>query len=117
MLSWKYVIFLLRPDAQNDPYGAWKTFVVPLLMTIVILILSNVYKAIAVYLNEKENHRTVSDYENALIFKVCVTPSVPFISNVFSQIFLFEFFNNFTPLFFTAWAIRDMYQVVVHGSV
>jgi len=95
MLSWKYVTFLVSPNQEKDPYGSWKTFVVPLIMTVVILILSNVYKSLAVYLNDRENHRTVSDYENALIFKI----------------FLFEFFNNFTPLFFTAWAIRDMYQL------
>ncbi|XP_041454749.1 anoctamin-4-like isoform X2 [Lytechinus variegatus] len=61
-----------------------------LLNSISILILGKIYEKIAVKLNNWENHRTKSTYENALIVKL----------------FAFQFVNSYSSLFYIAF-FRD----------
>jgi len=51
-----------------------------------IIIMNSVWKYVAVKLNDWENHRTQSDYDNSLIFKI----------------FIFYFVNSYTSLYYMA---------------
>ncbi|CAD5119327.1 DgyrCDS7950 [Dimorphilus gyrociliatus] len=55
-------------------------------------ILDNAYKKIAVWLNNKENHRLDDEHENHLIIKLI----------------LFQFVNSFLSLFYIAFYLQDM---------
>ena len=55
--------------------------------TILIVIFSNIYEYIAVSMNEWENHRTQTDYDDQLILKN----------------FIFQFVNNYFVLFYIAY--------------
>jgi hypothetical protein len=55
-----------------------------------IFVLNTVYKTVALKLNDFENHRTESEYENKLIVKV----------------FLFQFVNSFSSFIYIAFAKR-----------
>lgn len=51
-----------------------------------IIVMGSIYKMVATWLNDQENHRTDLKYENSLIFKI----------------FLFEVCNNFLAMFWIA---------------
>eukprot|EP00274_Cyanoptyche_gloeocystis_P001069 CAMPEP_0196663698 /NCGR_PEP_ID=MMETSP1086-20130531/53863_1 /TAXON_ID=77921 /ORGANISM="Cyanoptyche gloeocystis , Strain SAG4.97" /LENGTH=614 /DNA_ID=CAMNT_0041999615 /DNA_START=136 /DNA_END=1983 /DNA_ORIENTATION=+ len=75
--------FLLQ--SINSKYGvvaAWAN-------AVVIIVFNGIYSKIAVALNEWENHRTETAYEDALITKI----------------FLFQFINSYISLFYTAFVM------------
>jgi len=78
-------IFILRKflTEWNSQFGSYLTAVIN---AVQIHILNYVYRRISVILNDYENHRTESQYENALIAKN----------------FVFKFFNSFNSLFYIA---------------
>jgi len=53
---------------------------------VVIMILNKVYRTLAVKMNEWENHRTISEFHDNLLFKI----------------FLFQFVNSYTSLYYIA---------------
>eukprot|EP01050_Picozoa_sp_SAG11_P011257 SAG11_NODE_1180_length_5595_cov_5.933224_3_plen_281_part_00 len=53
---------------------------------VIIYVMNGAYKGVAIWLNEKENHRTTEQYDNALVLKT----------------FLFQFFNSYVTLFYIA---------------
>ncbi|XP_074651882.1 anoctamin-8-like [Tubulanus polymorphus] len=63
-----------------------------ILLAITIGILDDIYKKIAFWLNDKENYREDSSYENHLIIKLV----------------LFQFVNSFLSLFYIAFYLKDM---------
>jgi hypothetical protein len=82
ILMWKNSVLLFQHQASS-PY---LTYLPPVVNAIVIIIMGNIHKKVALKLNDLENYRTESEYEGALILKI----------------FTFEFVNNFTSLFFIA---------------
>mmetsp|Transcript_21883 Transcript_21883/g.36229 ORF Transcript_21883/g.36229 Transcript_21883/m.36229 type:complete len:738 (+) Transcript_21883:131-2344(+) len=68
-----------------------------LLFTISIQLFNFFYGKLAVYLNDRENHRTDTDYQDALIFKV----------------FLFQFVNSYVSFFYVAYVKNA--QLTVFG--
>jgi len=79
-------IFLQNRSNQAD----WSSIVGGVLNAVVIMILNKVYRYFAVKLNDWENHRTVTSYENNLIIKI----------------FLFQFVNSYTSLYYIAFFKR-----------
>lgn len=76
--------------AQDSPYSLW---IVPTLMhSVVIFILGSIYRHIAVWCTDFENHRTVEQWNNSFITKR----------------FLFEAFDCYTPLFYIAFYRLDI---------
>ena len=71
----------------------------PILQSILIQVGSWAYGNFAEYLNETENYRTETAFENNLIIKK----------------FFFEIFNNFSALAITAY-VKDVYFVCTFGS-
>ncbi len=66
-----------------------------------IMILNNVYGRVAIALNDWENHRTETEYENALILKT----------------FLFQFVNSTLLLFYNFYLQSETrYHVILHIS-
>lgn len=62
-----------EPGALFDPNGHFAVALIPVVgHSMIILVLNYFYSSIAVYLTDKENHRTEAEYENALILKRCV---------------------------------------------
>jgi len=57
---------------------------------IVIVIFNQIYRRIAIRMNEWENHRTASDYQDSLLIKI----------------FLFQFVNSYTSLYYIAFFKR-----------
>jgi len=74
---------------KNVKYGNQYTAIIN---AIQIQILNVIYGAVSLYLNEFENHRTASDYENSLIAKN----------------FLFKFINSYNSLFYIAFIKRSV---------
>ncbi|XP_076443628.1 anoctamin-8-like isoform X2 [Babylonia areolata] len=62
------------------------------LMAVVIAMLDEVYKTVAIWLNNKENHRLEETHETNLVIKLV----------------LFQFVNSFLSLFYIAFYLRDM---------
>ena len=76
--------------AQDSPYNLW---IVPTLMhSLMIFILGSIYRHIAVWCTDFENHRTVEQWNNSFITKR----------------FLFEAFDCYTPLFYIAFYRLDI---------
>ncbi|RYG67325.1 hypothetical protein EON64_07705, partial [archaeon] len=71
-------------DEFSDPEFWSVTFFYPSLYGILVSILNHVFEAIAIYLNEFENHRTQTTFINRLILKV----------------FCFQFITIFTSLYY-----------------
>jgi len=82
-------IFFLR-TYLSDKDKNLGTYVTAIINAIQIQILNYVYALIANILNEYENHRTPSEFENALIVKT----------------FLFKFINSYNSLFYIAFFKR-----------
>lgn len=78
------------PDG-GGPLGGWLSLVPTLLHVIVIGLLNATFRRIAERLTEWENHRTESDFEDALIIKR----------------FLFEAFDAYIALFYVGFYMRD----------
>ncbi|XP_034940351.1 anoctamin-8 isoform X2 [Chelonus insularis] len=72
-------------------YGFWLSYVPKVLLAIVIAVMDEAYFKIAVWLNDLENYRLDTEYENHLIYKVA----------------LFQFVNSFLSLFYIAFYLQD----------
>ncbi|XP_043472779.1 anoctamin-8 isoform X2 [Leptopilina heterotoma] len=72
-------------------YCFWLSYVPKVLLAIVIALMDEAYFKVAVWLNDIENYRLDSEYENHLIYKVA----------------LFQFVNSFLSLFYIAFYIQD----------
>ncbi|CAG8462988.1 441_t:CDS:10 [Funneliformis mosseae] len=65
-----------------------------------IIILNKLYSYIAVWLTDLENHRTDTEYEDALIIKT----------------FLFEFVNNYAALFYIFIFKQGLMKTILHSN-
>ncbi len=92
-------IYLLRFFAQSA-LGTTTIVVAAVLNVIEILTLNFVYQIIAVKLTNQENHRTDTEYENALIVKV----------------FVFQFINSYASLFYLAFIAAYLPDNVANDS-
>lgn len=93
-------VFFFRKVLQQDGVNqATATYVSAILNAVQIQVLNQVYGRAAVFMNNFENHRTDSDYENALIAKN----------------FLFKFVNSYNSLFYVAFF--KQYDDTVNGCV
>lgn len=77
----------------------------PLTAPAPVMILNNLYSRVAVRLNDLENHRTRTEYEDHLIVKVPrrhlgSTAPPSFTLDRALQVFCFQFANNFSSLFY-----------------
>ncbi|XP_016840084.1 anoctamin-8 isoform X4 [Nasonia vitripennis] len=72
-------------------YGFWLSYVPKVLLAVVIALMDEAYFKVAVWLNDMENYRLDTEYENHLIYKVA----------------LFQFVNSFLSLFYIAFYIQD----------
>ncbi|KAK4884573.1 hypothetical protein RN001_000844 [Aquatica leii] len=70
---------------------SWLGYVPKVMLAIVISLMDEAYLKIAVWLNDKENYRLETKYENHLIGKVA----------------LFQFVNSFLSLFYIAFYLQD----------
>lgn len=64
-----FSLFLYRAILVQSEERGWGPIVVATLNTVQIALMNLVYDALALKLNDWENHRTQSDYENSLIIK------------------------------------------------
>ncbi|XP_012276230.1 anoctamin-8 isoform X2 [Orussus abietinus] len=76
---------------ESKGYGFWLSYVPKVLLAIVITLMDEAYFKVAVWLNDLENYRLDTEYENHLIYKVA----------------LFQFVNSFLSLFYIAFYIQD----------
>ncbi|KAK2578147.1 hypothetical protein KPH14_001345 [Odynerus spinipes] len=72
-------------------YGFWLSYVPKVLLAVVIALMDEAYFKVAVWLNDLENYRLDTEYENHLIYKVA----------------LFQFVNSFLSLFYIAFYLQD----------
>ncbi|XP_031826677.1 anoctamin 8 white walker isoform X2 [Nomia melanderi] len=72
-------------------YGFWLSYVPKVLLAVVIALMDVAYFKVAVWLNDMENYRLDTEYENHLIYKVA----------------LFQFVNSFLSLFYIAFYLQD----------
>lgn len=72
-------------DADPETSGS-AGIVASLFNAVIVIVMGAIYKIVVAMLNEYENHRTVTEYEDALIVKT----------------FIVQFINTFTSLFFIA---------------
>jgi len=80
-------ILTFRLAIQNTKdYSQFASIIGGLLNAITIQILNRIYRIVAQKMNEWENHRTVSDFHDNLLFKI----------------FLFQFVNSYTSLYYIA---------------
>ncbi|CAH1254178.1 ANO8 [Branchiostoma lanceolatum] len=77
---------------QGEDVSAVTRFVPKILLSLVVMVMDEVYKRIAIWLNDKENYRLQSTYENHLIIKLV----------------LFQFVNSFLSLFYIGFYLQDM---------
>ncbi|XP_043212911.1 anoctamin-8-like isoform X1 [Amphibalanus amphitrite] len=84
--------FWWEKHTQEWGYGAWTNYFPKILMAFVIGVMENIYKKVAVWLNEFENYRLEESYQNHLIVKLA----------------LFQFVNSFASLFYIAFYLQDM---------
>ena len=78
-------IYVLKISLQGN-LGLWVSGISSLMNVGQILIFNLIYQHVAVKLTHQENHRTDTEYENALVLKV----------------FVFQFINSYASLFFLA---------------
>ncbi|XP_017753327.1 PREDICTED: anoctamin-8 isoform X3 [Eufriesea mexicana] len=76
---------------ESRGYGFWLSYVPKVLLAIVIALMDEAYFKVAVWLNDMENYRLDTEYENHLIYKVA----------------LFQFVNSFLSLFYIAFYLQD----------
>jgi len=85
-------VLTFRILVQNSvTYTGYASVVGGILNAIVIMILNRVYRFVAIKLNDWENHRTHSYYYDNLLFKI----------------FLFQFVNSYTSLYYIAFFKRN----------
>ncbi|XP_035660381.1 anoctamin-8-like [Branchiostoma floridae] len=77
---------------QGDDVSTVTRFIPKILLSLVVMVMDEVYKRIAIWLNDKENYRLQSTYENHLIIKLV----------------LFQFVNSFLSLFYIGFYLQDM---------
>jgi len=95
-------VIILLFEIQYIVYDAGLRFIAelfPILQSILIQICSQAYTSVATYLNETENYRTETNYENNLIIKK----------------FSFEIFNNYSALAITAYC-KNIFFTCTFGS-
>jgi anoctamin-10 len=84
-----------EPGAIFDPNGSYFPFPFPLIPVVLhsmcIMMFNNYYRQVALWLTEKENHRSQSQFESSLILKR----------------FFFEAFDCYLPLFYLAFYELD----------
>ncbi|XP_068980947.1 anoctamin-10 isoform X6 [Bombus flavifrons] len=80
-------------DARLESRGHafWLSYVPKVLLAVVIALMDEAYFKVAVWLNDMENYRLDTEYENHLIYKVA----------------LFQFVNSFLSLFYIAFYLQD----------
>lgn len=84
-------IYVLRFSIQ-DNVGATASTIASILNTIQIIVFNMIYSKIALYLTDQENHRTSTQYEDALIAKL----------------FIFQFINSYSSFFFLAFIAQNL---------
>ena len=84
------LIFFIRISMNNFYINgnAVGPIIASVLLSIQIQVMNEVYSGLAIRLNDYENHRTDTEYENALVVKI----------------FLFQVVNSYIALFYTAFA-------------
>lgn len=82
-VSLLFFIKLSMTRANLEDFG---NILVPILNAVQVQVLNEQYKSLALYLNKNENHRTDTEYEDALILKL----------------FAFQFVNSYAALFYIA---------------
>ncbi|XP_026316071.1 anoctamin-8-like [Hyposmocoma kahamanoa] len=83
---------LLRAQDWWETHIVYMTWIPRAILAIIIAIEEEVYARIARWLNDKENYRLETKYENHLIVKIA----------------LFQFVNSFMSLFYIAFYLQDM---------
>ncbi|XP_066590008.1 anoctamin-10 isoform X2 [Prorops nasuta] len=76
---------------ESSGYGFCLSYVPKVLLAVVIALMDEAYFKVAVLLNDMENYRLDTEYENHLIYKVA----------------LFQFVNSFLSLFYIAFYLQD----------
>ncbi|XP_039276146.1 anoctamin-8 [Nilaparvata lugens] len=76
---------------ESKGYAFWLSYLPKILLAIGITLLDEAYYKVASWLNDKENYRLDTKYENHLIVKVA----------------LFQFVNSFLSLFYIAFYLQD----------
>lgn len=79
-------IYVLRFTVLSPLGGTVSSLITSVINTVQITVFNLIYQAIAIKLTDKENHRTDTEYEDALITKL----------------FVFQFINSFSSFFFLA---------------
>eukprot|EP01111_Echinosteliopsis_oligospora_P009071 TRINITY_DN2593_c0_g1_i1.p1 TRINITY_DN2593_c0_g1~~TRINITY_DN2593_c0_g1_i1.p1 ORF type:complete len:778 (-),score=195.83 TRINITY_DN2593_c0_g1_i1:55-2388(-) len=79
-------LFLQKEPSNKIDFTLVASVVGGVLNAITILVLNKIYRIVAIKLNDWENHRTYSEYNNQLLFKV----------------FLFQFVNSYTSMYYIA---------------
>lgn len=77
---------------KSRGYFDFLSYLPKILLAIVIPTLDSIYSNIAVWLNDKENYRNATRYENNMVVKKA----------------LFQFVNSFLALFYIAFYLQDM---------
>ena len=85
MRSLFIIKILLRSIVHIDGFELG-SILIPILQTLLMLGFDYLYSYVSIWMNDFENHRIESEYEDGLIIKT----------------FLFRFVNNYTPLFYIA---------------
>ena len=97
-------IFLARTLMTEYEDKAWKKQVIPTAFGVItsaqIFVMNMVYDRVARALNDYENHRTQSEYDNALILKTV----------------LFQFVNSYSSLVYIAFIKPFVHEECVGGS-
>ncbi|KAJ8935020.1 hypothetical protein NQ314_013045 [Rhamnusium bicolor] len=98
-LSTVFLIMILSLQIQdcwdsllrNRGFPMWLGYLPKIMLAVVISLMDEAYFKIAIWLNDKENYRLETKYENHLIGKVA----------------LFQFVNSFLSLFYIAFYLQD----------
>lgn len=94
VIALTFSLFLYRAILVQSEAHGWGPMVVATLNTIQIALMNLVYDALALKLNEWENHRTQSDYENSLIIKKVGYQFVNYYISLFYVAFVKEHFEG-----------------------
>ncbi|KAF4530758.1 hypothetical protein B566_EDAN007980 [Ephemera danica] len=76
---------------ESRGYPFWLSYLPKILLAVVITLMDEAYHKVALWLNDRENYRLETKYENHLIVKVA----------------LFQFVNSFLSLFYIAFYLQD----------